>query len=583
MDLTGGGSSAMQSPDSQNQSLSATNGNRQTSVGTMSGFSGVAVGATNQDEIRTFTVTLGAGSVAVAVSAGVDVVKATTQAYIGASANVSTGASTGAVMVGASDDFYHLSVGAGLAFGAVGVAPAVGVNVITDTTNASIGNSATVKAAGGISVIANGSENVLLIGVGLAAGAVGVGAVVDVLSISNQTTASIGSSTTVHAGGNVLVSAADNTNVLELSGALAGGFVGVGGAVGVMLITKVTDASIGASANVEGLGNGAAASGILNGVVAGGAFQTTSANGVLVQAQSNETIVHIVAAGGVGFVGVSGAVGVASLNITTNATVGSGAVINGNNPAAANGNQSVYVDAADNFGFQAYVIGVAGGFVGVTGAVDVGTLADNVAAVVGSNAQVYAKQNVDVGAAGLQSLTGYVISGAGGFVGAGASVMDWSIGQALQTNYSDNSGHSANGLVNGSGNPDNNAGQQSQTGASLVTGSGGIGGLTTTSSVNANSSAGRINKATRFGWHHGKQRGADAELDPGDAVGDAGQSGHLGGDSGGGAGPRRRRHRRDRRGAGDGDGVPRHGGRRRRRDRRGGGHPVVQRQCAGVG
>jgi hypothetical protein len=497
MDLTGGGSSAMQSPDSQNQSLSSTTGNRQTSVGTMSGFTGVAVGATNQDEIRTFTVTLGAGSVAVAVSAGVDVVKATTQAYVGANANVSAGpGATSAVMVGASDDFYHLSVGAGLAFGAVGVAPAVGVNVITDTTNASIGNGATVKAAGGISVIANGSENVLLIGVGLAAGAVGVGAVVDVLSISNQTTASIGSSASVHAGGNVLVSAADNTSVLELSGALAGGFVGVGGAVGVMLITKVTDASIGSSANVEGLGNGAAASGILNGVVAGGAFQTTSANGVLVQAQSNETIVHIVAAGGVGFVGVSGAVGVSSLNITTNATVGTSAVINDTNPALANGDQSVYVDAADNFGFQAYVIGVAGGFVGVTGAVDVGTLADNVAAVVGTGSKIYAKQSVDVGAAGLQSLTGYVISGAGGFVGAGASVMDWSIGQALQTNYSDNSGHSANGLVNGSGNPDSNAGQQSQTSAGLVTGSGGIGGLTTTSSVNANSSAGRINSAT---------------------------------------------------------------------------------------
>src|SRR3984957_6872557 len=210
-----------------------------------------------------------------------------------------------------------------------------------------------------------------------------------------------------------------------------------------------------------------------------GASPPTSATAVLVQAQSNETVVHIVAAGGVGFVGVSGAVGVASLNITTNATVASGAVINDANPALANGNQSVYVDAADNFGFQAYVIGVAGGFVGVTGAVDVGTLADNVAAVVNSGAQVYAKQSVDVGAAGLQSLTGYVISGAGGFVGAGASVMDWSIGQALQTNYSDNSGHSANGLVNGSGNPDSNAGQQSQTSTGLVTGGGGIGGRTT--------------------------------------------------------------------------------------------------------
>ncbi len=496
MDLTGGGSGAMQSPGAGNQSLSTATGNRQTSIGTMSGFTGVAVGATNQDEIRTFTVTLGVGSVAVAVSAGVDVVKATTQAYVGANANVTAGPGAGAVMVGASDDFYHLSVGAGLAFGGVGVAPSVGVNVITDTTNASIGNNAVVSATAGISVTATGSENILLIGVGLAAGGVGIGAVVDVLSISNQTNASIGSSASVHAGGNVLVSAVDSSNVLELSGALAGGFVGVGGAVGVMLITKVTDATIGANANVEGLGNGAAASGILNGVIASGAFQTTSANGVLVQAQSNETIVHIVAAGGVGFVGVSGAVGVASLNITTNATVGGGAVINNANPASANGNQSFYIDAADNFGFQAYVIGVAGGFVGVTGAVDVGTLADNIAAVVDSGAKVYAKDNMNVGAAELQSLTGYVISGAGGFVGAGASVMDWSIGQALQTNYSDNSGHSANGLVNGSGDPDSNAGQQSQASTGLVTGSGGIGGLTTMGTVNAKSSAGRINSAT---------------------------------------------------------------------------------------
>ena len=534
--------------------------------------------------ICTFTVTLGIGSVAVAVSAGVDVVKATTDAYIGASANVTAGpGTTASVLVGASDDFYHLSVGAGLAFGGVGVAPAVGVNVITDTTTASIGSSAKVTAAGNISVIANGSENILLIGVGLAAGGVGVGAVVDVLSISNQTTAAIGSSAVVHAGGNVLISAIDNTSVLELSGALGAGFVGVGGAVGVMLITKVTDASIGASANVEGLGNGAAAAGILNGVISGGAFQTTTANGVLVQANSSETVVHIVAAGGAGFVGVSGAVGVASLNITTNATVGSNAVINDANPALANGNQSVYVDAADNFGFQAYVIGVAGGFVGVTGAVDIGTLADNVAAVVDSGASVYAKQSVDVGAAGLQSLTGYVISGAGGVVGVGGSVMDWSIGQALQTNYSDNNGNSADGLVNGRG----ELGQQCGT---AVADRREYGDRQRRhwrpdddDPGEREQQRGAGQQRHQHGWQHGEQRGADAEFDPGYAVGDAGQSGHLGGHSGGGEDPCRRRHRRDRRRAGDGDGVSGPGGRRLGRDRRGGGHPVVQRQRAGVG
>ncbi len=67
-------------------------------------------------------------------------------------------------------------------------------------------------------------------------------------------------------------------------------------------------------------------------------------------------------------------------------------------------------------------------------------------------------------AVGIQTLTNYVISGAGGFVGAGASVDVWSIGQTLQTNYSDSSGNSANSLTNSKGNPDSNAADQSQTG-----------------------------------------------------------------------------------------------------------------------
>jgi hypothetical protein len=492
MDLTGNGN---------NQSInnSSLSGLRTTSVDTQAGFHGVAVAATNQDEIRTFTVTFGAGEVGIAVSAGVDVVKANTQAYVGNNALVNTGSgapsAAQSVLVGAGDDFYHLSVGVGVGVGAVGVAPTVGVNVITNTTGAAINTGAKVNAAGSIAVEATGSENIVMVGIGAAAGAVGVGAVVDVLSISNTTLASIGNSAIVHAGDNVFVSAEDDTNVLELSGALAGGFVGVGGSVGVMLITKTTDATIGTSANVEGLGNGGAVGGVLNGSNTGSSFGTTNANGVIVQAQSSESVVHIVAAGGVGYVGVSGAVGLSFLNITTDATIGANASINTANPGSANGNQSVYVNAADNVGFQAYVIGVAGGFVGVTGAVDVGTLSDNIAAVVAAGAVVNAKNNVEVNADGIQNLTGYVISGAGGAVAAGASVMDWSIGQTLQTNYSDNSGHSSSGLTNGKGDPDSNAASQSQSGTGLVTGSHGIGSLNS-SGAQANSNAGRINSAT---------------------------------------------------------------------------------------
>src|SRR5581483_11050983 len=128
------------------------------------------------------------------------------------------------VLVAAGNDFYHLSLGIGVGIGSVGVAPSVGVNVISNTTSAAIDGNAVVHAAGNVAVETAATETVVMVGMGVAAGAVGVGAVVDVLSISNQTTASIGDGATVLAGGTVFVDATDDTTVFELSGALAGGF-----------------------------------------------------------------------------------------------------------------------------------------------------------------------------------------------------------------------------------------------------------------------------------------------------------------------------------------------------------------------
>src|SRR5207247_1420256 len=68
---------------------------RTASLDSQSGFHGVAVAATNRDEIRTFTVSFGAGAVGIGVSAGVDVVNADTEAYIGANATVN-GSTAGA-------------------------------------------------------------------------------------------------------------------------------------------------------------------------------------------------------------------------------------------------------------------------------------------------------------------------------------------------------------------------------------------------------------------------------------------------------------------------------------------------------
>lgn len=471
-------------------------GVRTTALGVADGFRGVAVSATNRDEIRSFTVTFGAGSVGIAVSAGLADVRADASAYIGDNALVNaslTGANAGqSVLVGAGNDFHHLSVGVGVGVGKVGIAPTVGVNVITNATTAQIGANATVRAMNDITVVATGKEDVVMVGMGVAAGGVGVGAVVDVLSISNRTTASIGAGATVHAGGDVFVSATDDTHVLELSGALAGGLVGIGGAVGVMLLDKTTIATIGAGAKVDGHGAGTGVDGVLNGFIQGGnRFVTETGHGVIVQAQSTETIMHIVAAGGVGFVGVSGAVGLTLINSATTAMIGASAQINRADQAFASTAQNVHVNASNDVEIDTFIIGVAGGFVGVTGAVNIGTLNNNTLAEVQAGAGVTARGGVKVNALGLKDLGGYTISGAGGVVAAGASVDVWSIGTKLNKGYADNSGNSKDSVSNGNGDPDKDAAAQAQKGAALITGAKGLGSLKG-DGANSKTSANRV-------------------------------------------------------------------------------------------
>ncbi|HYC46066.1 MAG TPA: LEPR-XLL domain-containing protein, partial [Burkholderiales bacterium] len=459
----------------QNDSLT---GKRTTSLGTDTDFRGVSVSATNRDEIRTFTFSLAAGTVGVAVSAGVSVVNATTEASIGDSAKVneSTANANAAqeVLVGAGSDFFHLAVAGTLAAGAVGVAPAVGVNVIGNTTNALIGSSAVVNAKDDISVLATSSEDLVMIGFGIAAGAVGVGGAVDVLSIDNHTTASIGASATVFAGGDVFVSAVDDTSVLELSGALGAGFVGVGGSVGVMLVDKDTEASIGAGAKVDALGGGSSGvSDVINGEMASGDPAKTTARGVIVQAESSEDIMHIVAAGGAGFVGVSGAVGITLINADTEAAVRAGALVNTLHQDSAGGDQSVFVNAANEVEVQTFVLGVAGGFVGVAGAVDVGTLNNNTKATVETGAQVRAKEDIEVNAVATKDLSGIDVSGSGGFVGVGGAVSVWSVGKQIEKSTKDADGNdTGSAMDSGGGAADADAAGQAEDATGTLTKSG---------------------------------------------------------------------------------------------------------------
>ena len=440
------------------------------------GFRGVAVTATNQDDIEVFTLSFAGATVGVAVSAGVNVVDTNTLAHIDAGAQVNTdaaGANSGQnVHIAAASDFYHLAVAGTIAVGVVGVAPAVDVTVLSGTTKAYIGSSADINAQNDITVSAYGSEETLTVAFGIAAGVVGIGGAVNVITIDNTTQAYIGTSADVSAGGDILVFAGDDTEVTVISGAIAGGLVGVGASVGVMSIDKVTEAYIADNATVDAKGSGSGIPGVLSGSISSGNFGTTTVDGLVVQAQSSEDIFHLTVAGGAGFVGVSGTVGVTLIDSDTKAYIGGNVDINqsGGN-AGADNDQSVYVVAGNKVEVLSTSVGVAGGFVGVGGAVNVGGIKNDVSAgILGSGTHVTAKKDVVVNALGIKDIEGYTFSGAGGVVGLAAGVSVWSIGTGISSSYENDEGTSSNAMEGDNGSAANDADSQAASASGEVSG-----------------------------------------------------------------------------------------------------------------
>ena len=168
----------------------------------------------------------------VAVSGTVNVVTANTTASIGNNAHINdlpgTPDTRQSVLVAAADQFHLLVVSGALAVGSVGVGVGVTVGVIDITTEAKIGNDATVKAAKDVAVVASGSEAMISVAVTLAGGAVGVAGAVGVFVMHVTTHADTGSFVTIRAGNNGLISASDDTKLIAVTGGAAGGFVGVG-------------------------------------------------------------------------------------------------------------------------------------------------------------------------------------------------------------------------------------------------------------------------------------------------------------------------------------------------------------------
>ena len=420
-----------------------------------SDFHGISVTATNRDDIETFTISFGAGTAAVAVSAGINVISANTQAWIGANATIN-GDTSGAhalqsVNVAAGSDFTHFGLAGSAAAAGWGFAPAVGATILNNTTQAFIGNGATTNANNDVSVVAHGTEDILLVGVGFAVGTLAAfGGAVDVLSVDNTVTAFLGENSTTFAGGDVLVHATDHSDIDVISGAAAGGYVGGAGSVGVISLTKDTAAFIGTGASVDALGAGTGITDVLNGdmVGDGDSFETTTAHGLVVQADTSEDILHIAAAAGAGFVGVAGGVAVTLIDSDTSAFIDENADINQlNNNAGAENGQSVFVVAGNDVRAFSFAGSLAAGAGAVSGAVDVGRLKNDTSAEVRDGVQMAADENVEINALGIKDLQGYTFSFAPGLVALSGAVSVWSVGTPLEKDYSNDQGESANALV----------------------------------------------------------------------------------------------------------------------------------------
>ncbi|MGI6091826.1 MAG: leukotoxin LktA family filamentous adhesin [Negativicutes bacterium] len=405
---------------------------------------GVAVSATSQNTIRSVAVGASAsGKVAVTGSASVNVVDNTTAASIGknAAVNQSGGTDSQSVLVAAGSDYFNLGIGgAGAAgIGAAGVGAGADVAILNNTTKAYIDNGAKVAAKKDIDVKAAAKEEAISVAAALgASGEVGVAGAVGANIITNETKAYIGDQAVVEAKNNLAVNAQDDTSVISVAGGagIGIGTAGVGGSVSATVINKDTAAYIGDSATVDA---GAQSSDDRLEVYTGeydgsGNRKKSKISGMSVLAQSSEKITDVVASGGGGlYAGVAGSAAVNIDKSTTQAYIAENAKINTLDQAAAGAKQSVNVAAVNDVSILSVSGAAGGGAVGVSGGVDIGIVQSDTAAYLGNNAQLNAKDNFALTALADKDISSNVASLSGGGVGVAGSVSVYALGTNLSS------------------------------------------------------------------------------------------------------------------------------------------------------
>ena len=441
---------------------------------------GLTVSAISTDDVLTIAAAGGgsASSAAIAAAIVVNVLNETTLARLGGGSTVTaqSGGNNPGVAVLATDDTEVLSIAGalGISGGSAGVGAGVDVGVITKTTEAAVGASTVINADGNVTVEAGSSEDISSFAAAAgASSSAGVTVTANVHVLTLTTRASIGASANVHALGSVLVQAHDQTEIdLIVGGVAIGGSAGVGAAVGVAVITKVTDAFIGAGAIVVGEGNSTvsartgrfgviytpetqegagdvdpgdgsrptkadlevrlpsgnqfsdldddgtddtSADQSLSGQRVATATTDASFRGVAVSATSQDDVETLaLSVGGGGSVGVAVGAAVNVVDVDTTASIGAAPQIN--QTGGAHASQSVLVAAASDFNHVG--VGAGAAFVGSRAAapgVDVSVIDVTTSATINDNTDVKAADDVVVVATAKEKIlivsAGLAISG----------------------------------------------------------------------------------------------------------------------------------------------------------------------------
>lgn len=483
------------------------------------------VSATSKEEITTATVSAAGGGVGVAGAVGVKVVTSETTAEIGDYTQVNEtrrGGATQDVQVVASDSV-KLKGGSGAGgFGAYGAGATADVNVVRNTTTASIGNDAEVRADNDIGVAASSVKDVQSAAVAAAGGAsagiagavalafvgasiesesdaksgIGNGATAakadekmkadnvgsklgdsehvqgtrselaarsaaqgvsgelnDVSTASrDKTRAFVGSNAEIVAGGNVTVSAIDKTQLNLHAVGAAGGFVGIGGAVGVGITNSTTEAFIASSSTVDADGNVTVSadagnvngdgSKVLSAAGAGGVFGLSAAVAVLDDTSTTKAYLgNSVNIQDAATLTVSAtaqrkstaeSVGVSAGGLAIGASVARSTFTGGvtsdfgtNVVVRADG---VQLEAEDNSTAIAKATAGAAGIASGAGADAKATLSSTVSAKMATGADIVAQDDVNVVATGTASVDARAIG-----VSAGAAAVGVSISSATIT------------------------------------------------------------------------------------------------------------------------------------------------------